>query len=98
MKFTQEQFKIITGKDDYIHLDDLPFENLGLDFFNGLPQHIQSDILQWGYNDTVVKENLFEFIVEIQFGMTIKQYYESSLFKKFMKDRKPIPFNYYYLS
>lgn len=94
MKFTEKQFEKIGD----IYMDDLPFGKQGLKFFNSLPENLQGEILQCGPNDTVVRENLFKFIVDNQFGMTIDQYYKSDIFQNYMKNRNKMMINYSYLN
>lgn len=97
MKFTEEQFEEILEHNKAIYMDDLPFEDQGLEFFNNLPVSFQSDAMKWGVNDTEFRDNLFEYLIKNQFGMTVDQYYKSSLFEKYSKDHQTIPINYEYL-
>ena len=94
MIFTQEQFDKILDGDKGIYLDDLPFETQGLEFFNALPDHLQGEALQWGFSDTVVRENIFVFLIENQFGMTVKEYYASGILDKYYDSKVPIPVDY----
>lgn len=97
MKFTEEQFKEILDGDKGIYMDDLPFETQGLEFFNALPDHLQGEAMQWGFSDTCVREDLFEFLIENQFGMSVKEYYASGILDKYFETKIPIPIDYKYL-
>jgi hypothetical protein len=76
MKFTKEQYDEM-GK---LYLDDLPFDDsdtdLMLELFNNLPDDLQGTAVSWGFNDTVFREDLFEYLLETQFGWTPKEYYD----------------------
>jgi len=92
MIFTEEQFEKILDGDKGIYLDDLPFDTQGLEFFNCLPDHLQGEALQWGFGDTCVREEIFEFLIENQFGMTIKEYYASDILDKYFETKIPIDY------
>jgi len=94
MIFTQEQFEKILDGDKGVYMDDLPFETQGLEFFNSLPEHLQGEALQWGFGDTVVRENIFVFLIENQFGMTPKEYYSSGILDKYFETKVPTPINF----
>ena len=89
MIFTQEQFDKILDGDKGIYMDDLPFETQGLEFFNALPEHIQGSAVQWGFNDTCVRENIFVFLIENQFGLTVDEYYKSGILEKYYDTHVP---------
>lgn len=76
MKFTREQFKEMGN----LYLDDLPFddsnEDLMLELFNHLPSDLQGLAVSWGLNDTVFRDDLFEYLLENQFGWSINEYYD----------------------
>lgn len=94
MIFTQEQFEKILDGDKGIYMDDLPFDTQGLEFFNCLPDHLQGEALQWGFGDTCVRENLFEFLIENQFGLTVKEYYKSGILEKYYETKVPFLIDY----
>ena len=93
MKYTKEQFKKITDGDEYICFDDLPFDKQGLEFFNALPEHIQGMAVQWGTNDTGFRDELFEYMIDNQFGMTVKQYYGTTISKHKYGENIPIDYS-----
>lgn len=73
-----EQFNDL-GK---LSFDDLPFE-VDRDFtaaeqlriLNALPSHIQGLAVSWGTNDTPFIDNVFEFLIKNQFGLSCSEYY-----------------------
>ena len=73
--------------DKIIYLDDLPFK---LDeqetecLMRKIPSNISADGVQWGFNDTVFRDNLFKYIVkEILHFKDVDDYYKSEIFKKY---------------
>lgn len=72
--------------DEMIYLDDLPF-NLTKDESDYLLSIIPEDIaytgMQWGFSDTVFRDELFVYIIKekLKFPST-KEYYESDIFKE----------------
>ena len=77
MTLTDEQIKEIG---DY-YFDDLPFQYGDIDqtkFFNHLPHHLQCEAMQWGANDTCVRENIYEHLLENQLGLTVDQWYDKN--------------------
>ena len=83
MKLSREQFDEI-GR---FYMDDFPIDSSNQDFmfelFNHLPSHIQSEAISWGFNDTVFRDNVFEFLCKNQFGMSCKEYYDSEIAKNY---------------
>lgn len=69
-----------------IYMDGLPFnldERETEAFLRKLPEEISSIGIQWGFNDTVFRDNLFEYVVkEILHFKSVDEYYESDVFKK----------------
>ena len=94
MIFTQEQFDKILDGDKGIYMDDLPFETQGLEFFNALPEHIQGSAVQWGFGDTCVREEIFVFLIENQFGLTVDEYYKSGILDKYYDEHVPFLIDY----
>jgi hypothetical protein len=62
MKITKEQFDKI-GK---FYLDDFAVDdsdqNLMFKLFNHLPIHERMLAIEWGFNDTVFRDNLYEWL------------------------------------
>lgn len=85
MKFTKKQFDEIGPW----HFHDLCFDSTNqttmLKIFNLLPSNLQGLAVSWGCDDSVFRDDVFEYLVENQFGMTVKEYYESNIFNWFMK-------------
>jgi hypothetical protein len=82
MKLTREQFDEI-GK---FYLDDFPVssnQDIMFELFNNLPSHIQGEAISWGFNDTVFRDNVFEFLCKNQLGITCKEYYKSKIAKDY---------------
>jgi len=83
MKLTRAQFDEI-GK---FYLDDFPIndsdQNLMFDIFNNLPTHEKMLAIEWGFNDTVFRDNVFEFLCKNQLDMTCEDYYESEIAKDY---------------
>lgn len=73
--------------DRIIYMDDLPFnldEQETERFMEKLPDNIAATGRQWGFNDTVFRDNVFEYVVkEILHFKNIDEYYESDVFKKY---------------
>ena len=85
MKFTKKQFEEIGPW----HFNDLCFDssnqNFMLKIFNLLPSHLQGLAVSWGCDDSVFRDDVFEFLLENQFGMTYEQYCESEIGNNFFK-------------
>lgn len=68
-------------------MDDLPFKLDAQEteaLMKKLPEEIANLGLQWGFNDTVFRDNLFEHIVKnVLHFKTIDEYYESDVFIKY---------------
>jgi len=79
MKFTREQFYYLQEDGGKFHLDELPFNEMSEDkmylLFNALPQHIQGEVVCWGFGDTVVSEKIAEFLLDNQLGLSFDEYY-----------------------
>jgi hypothetical protein len=70
-------------------LDDLPFDlneqetNL---FMNKIPTDISTQGIHWGLNDSVFRDNVFEYIIkEILLFKSIDDYYDSDIFKRYIE-------------
>jgi len=85
MKFTKKQFDEIGPW----HFNDLCFDSTNqttmLKIFNLLPSHMQGQAISWGCDDTVFRDDVFEYLIENQFDMTVEEYYESEMFHYFIK-------------
>ena len=88
MKLTKEQYDEL----GMFYLNDLPFDDsnqkLMLKLFNCLPNHIQALAISWGNNDSVFRDEVFEFLCDNQFRMTTTQYYDSNIFTEYHKENK----------
>lgn len=75
MIYTKEQFAEIGP----MHLDDLCVdlsdEDVQLRVFNLLPDYIQGEAVKWDFSDTCVRDDVFAYLVEKLFGLTVKEYY-----------------------
>ena len=74
MKFTKEQYDSM-GE---FYLDDLEINQDSekmFEIFNELPDNIQGIAVQWGFNDTVFRDNAFVFLVKKLFNQTVEEYY-----------------------
>ncbi len=70
-------------------MDSLPFnldERETEAFLRKLPEEISSIGIQWGFSDTVFRDNLFEYVVkEILHFESVEKYYESDIYKKYVE-------------
>lgn len=86
MKFTKKQFDEIGPW----HFNDLCFDStnqkLMLRIFNLLPSNLQGLAVSWGCNDSVFRDDVFEYLIKNQFDMTLDEYYESDIFNKFINN------------
>lgn len=93
MKFTREQF----DENGKFYLDDFPIssnQDIMFEVFNHLPSHIQSDAIAWGFNDTVFRDNVFEFLCKNQLGMTCTEYYKSRIAKDYFDNGELIELDF----
>jgi len=85
MKFTKKQFDEIGPW----HFNDLCFDSTNqttmLKIFNLLPSYLQGSAISYGCNDTVFRDDVFEYLIENQFDMSVEEYYNSDIFNLFMK-------------
>jgi hypothetical protein len=85
MKFTRKQFDEIGPW----HFNDLCFDSTNqttmLKIFNLLPSHLQGQAVSWGCDDSVFRDDVFEYLCENQFDMTVEKYYESDKFHWYIK-------------
>ena len=59
-------------KEDIAHLHDVILEALNrhltdeevIDFYNKLPQHLKDEAEHWGLDDSVVRDNIYEWLEE----------------------------------
>ncbi len=81
MKFTKEQFNEL-GK---FYLDDFPIndsnQDVMLNIFNVLPNHLQGLALSWGLSDSVFRNDVFEYLLKKLLNMSVDEYYESKIAK-----------------
>ena len=80
MKFSWKQFKEL---DDF-YIDDFPLdyndEKTMFLLFNQLPNDIQGTVIQWGFGDTVARDNIFEHVIDRFFNVTVEEYYKEELY------------------
>ena len=85
MKFTKKQFSEIGPW----YFNDLCFDSTNqttmLKIFNLLPSNLQGLAVSWGCDDSVFRDDVFEFLIKNQFDMTVKEYYDSNIFNWFIK-------------
>lgn len=86
MHFTKKQFEQIGPW--YFH--DLCFDSSNQEFmrkiFNLLPSHLQGIAISWGCDDSVFRDDAYEFLVKNQFGMTCEEYRNSEIGKEFFEN------------
>lgn len=94
MNLTREQYDEI-GK---FYVDDFPIsssdQDLMFKLFNKLPLHEKALAIEWGFMDTVFRDNVFTFLVENQLGMSTKEYYDSDIFKDYLENSKKIEIDF----
>jgi hypothetical protein len=85
MKFTKKQFDEIGPW----HFNDLCFDSTNqtmmLKIFNLLPSHLQGQAVSWGCDDSVFRDDVFEYLLDNQFGMTYDEYTKSEIGNNFFK-------------
>ena len=78
-----------------IFFDDLPFkldEQETERLMQKMPDHITATGREWGFNDTVFRDNLFEHIVkEILHFNSVDDYYKSDIFKSYKEKGEILP-------
>lgn len=98
MKITREQYNEICNDSDNFYMDDFPVNDsdsdLMFELFNNLPSHEQALAIEWGFSDTVFRDNVFEILCKTQFDMTCEQYYNSDFAKEYFNNRKYIELNF----
>jgi methylaspartate ammonia-lyase len=91
MQFTRQQFNELGP----FYVDDFPIDDKDQDFmfkvFNKLPQDLQGEVISHGFNDTVVRENILEYLCEKVYNMSIEQYYDSVHYEIYSKEGTIIP-------
>jgi len=94
MKLTRQQF----DKIGEFYLDDFAINSIDQDLmfklFNHLPSNERMLAIEWGFNDTVFKDNVFEFLCKNQLNMTVDEYYKSDIFKKYLNNREFITIDF----
>lgn len=75
--------------DEIIYLDDLPF-NLTQDesdyLMSIIPENIAHTGIQWGYNDTVFRDELYEYIVKEKLKFSsVEEYLKSDIAKEYFE-------------
>ena len=87
------------GRD--VMLDDLPFDKLNdnqiVDLFNCLPHSLKGQIVSWGWNDSVVRDDLFVLILKKMFYVTPEEWYSKSIkeSKNYFDNNKTVNFDEY---
>jgi hypothetical protein len=86
MIFTREQFNQLGP----FYIDDFPIDSKDQDLmykvFNKLPETLQGEVLSHGFNDTVVRENIFEHMCKIVYNMTGEEFYDSLYSEVYFKE------------
>lgn len=75
MKFTLEQYN--SNIQDW-YLDDFPVpsnDNFMFELFNLLPNRLQGIALSWSGSDSVFREDVFKYLIQICFQLTVKEFY-----------------------
>ena len=80
MIFTKEQVEIGDFDLSSIDFGELSEDQL-LEIFNNLPNHIQGNAVNWGFSDTVFRDNFFVYILNNQFNVTPQEYYAKKMHK-----------------
>lgn len=69
------------------YINDFPIDSdnqdLMFEIFQRLPKHEKMLAKEYGCNDTVFRDNVFEFLCKNQLGMTCREYYESDIAKNY---------------
>ena len=80
MKFTKEQFEEL-GK---FYMDDLNINESDQDFmfevFNLLPKNLQGFAVSWGLEDSVFRDDVFEYLVDKIYNISVEQYYDLKMY------------------
>tara|TARA_Y100000310_G_scaffold334897_1_gene415673 strand:+ start:8792 stop:9097 length:306 start_codon:yes stop_codon:yes gene_type:complete len=93
IQFTKEQY--VTEIGEFYWNDDLPFEDDDMfKVFNTLSNYLKGKILMWGFSDTEVREELYEYFLKNQFDMTPYQYYESDIATNYFKHKIKVKFDF----
>ena len=94
MRITREQFDEIGN----FYTDDFPIDSrnqdLMFELFNCLPKHERMLAIEWGFNDTVFRDNVFEFLCKNQFNMTCEEYYKSDIAKNYFDNNVEIQLDF----
>jgi len=97
MKINREQYDEICEDDGNFYIDDFPIssnQDIMFELFTNLPSHEKSLAIEWGFNDTVFRDNVFVILCKSQLGMTCKEYYSSKEFKNYMDNGELIELDF----
>lgn len=80
--------------DNIIYMDDLPFKLDAAEtelLMNKIPVHLAATGREWGFNDTVFRDNLFEYVVkDILHFKSVDEYYDSDVYKRYKETGEPL--------
>lgn len=86
MKFTKKQFDEIGPW----YFNNLCFDSTNqttmLKIFNLLPSHLQGLAVSWGCDDSVFRDEVFEYLIKNQFNLTTDEYYNSEIYNLFVNN------------
>ena len=97
MKIKREQYDKLCNENGNFYIDDFPIssnQDIMFELFNHLPSHEKSLAIEWGFNDTVFKDNVFEILCKSQLGMTGVEYYNSDICKNYLDNGELIELNF----
>jgi len=98
MKITRQQYDEICEDSGNFYMDEFPIndadQDLMFELFNNLPPHEISLAIEWGFNDTVFRDNIFEFMCENQLNMTCEEYYKSDIARDYFDNNKLIELDF----
>lgn len=85
IQFTLDQVEDIL---EDLYFEEIPFDSdmsveEKLEVFNHMPQLLQGDCIKWGCNDTEVRSEIAQWMLETQLGMTQEEWYNSEKSKQY---------------
>ena len=103
IQFTLDQVEDVL---EDLYFEEIPFDSsmsvdLKLEVFNHMPQLLQGDCIKWGCNDTEIRSEISQWMLETQLGMTQEEWYSSDKSKQYFdnghKDNMEIDFKKFYI-
>jgi len=97
MKINREQYNEICEDGGNFYIDSFPIssnQDIMFDLFTHLPSHEKALAIEWGFNDTVFRDNVFVILCESQLNMTTKEYYNSEICKRYFDNGELIELDF----